>query len=90
MNGFVTISEFYFSRTKFDVRRNATDFELYNCVQWLHCILHLEYDRLDLSNETIFSYEKCGYLFESNMEKMVLFQRSFKTSFEKRSSCKLL
>ncbi|XP_037028211.1 uncharacterized protein LOC119068643 [Bradysia coprophila] len=68
-----------------DVLRYSTDFELYNCVQWLHCISNLKYlyDRLDLANGNIFTDAKFGYLFESNMEKLVLFRRTFKVSFEK-------
>lgn len=68
-----------------EVLRNATDFQLYNCVQWLHCIWHLEYlyDLLDLSNESILSDEKFSYLFDSSMEKLVLFRKAFKVCFEK-------
>lgn len=68
-----------------DVLRNATGFELHNCVQWLHCIFHLEYlyDLLDLSNESILSGDKFSYLLDSKMEKLVLFRRAFKTCFEK-------
>ncbi|KAG4068625.1 hypothetical protein HA402_002316 [Bradysia odoriphaga] len=68
-----------------DVLRYSTDFELYNCVQWLHCISNLEYlyDRLDLANGNIFTDDKFGYLFESSMDKLVLFRRTFKVSFEK-------
>lgn len=67
-----------------DVLRYSTDFELYNCVQWLHCISNLDYlyNRLELSNENILTDEKFGYLFESNMEKLVLFRRTFKASFQ--------
>lgn len=68
-----------------DVLRYSTDYELNNCVQWLHCIPNLEYlyDRLGLSDGNIFSDAKFGYLFESNMEKLVLFRRAFKASFQK-------
>lgn len=68
-----------------DVLRNATGFELYNCVQWLHCISHLEriYDLLDLSNEAILCDENFIFLLDSNMEKLVLFRRAFKAYFAK-------
>lgn len=67
-----------------EVLRHASDFRLYNCVQWLHCVAHLEYlfDRLDLSNKDLLSAEKFGYLFESNMDKLVLFRKTFKESFQ--------
>lgn len=70
-----------------DVLREARDYQFYNCIQWLHCLSHLDhlYERLDLSNEFLLVDEKFNYLFESNMEKLVLFRRAFKTSFEKHS-----
>lgn len=73
-----------------EVLRNSTEFELYNCVQWLHCICHVEYlyDLLELSNENLLINEKFAYLLAGNMEKLVLFRRAFKLSFEKHTRIK--
>ncbi|KAJ6640334.1 Thyroid adenoma-associated protein like, partial [Pseudolycoriella hygida] len=70
-----------------DVLRNAKDFELQNCVQWLHCIPHLErlYELLDLADENILVNEKFSYLLDENMTKLVIFRRAFKTCFQQHT-----